>query len=108
MLKYSLERRQKAMTENQKAKITQLRKAGYGYGKIAKTLDISLNTVKSFCRRKNIGTNASTISPVTLTGEITCSENCGSEILQIAKRKKKKAFAVTSAETLGGTAILIL
>lgn len=37
------------MTENQKAKITQLRKAGYGYGKIAKTLDISLNTVKSFC-----------------------------------------------------------
>lgn len=96
------------MTENQKAKITQLRKAGYGYGKIAKTLDISLNTVKSFCRRKNIGTNASTISPVTLTGEITCSENCGSEILQIAKRKKKKAFAVTSAETLGGTAILIL
>ncbi len=37
------------MTENQKAKITQLRKAGYGYGKNAKTLDISLNTVKSFC-----------------------------------------------------------
>ena len=35
------------MTENQKAKITQLR--GYGYGKNAKTLDISLNTVKSFC-----------------------------------------------------------
>lgn len=37
------------MTENQKAKIIQLRKAGYDYGKIAKTLDISLNTVKSFC-----------------------------------------------------------
>ena len=67
------------MTENQKAKITQLRKAGYGYGKIAKTLDISLNTVKSFCRRKNIGTNVSTRSPVTLSGEITCCENCGCE-----------------------------
>lgn len=37
------------MTENQKANIIQLRKAGYGYGSIAKTLDISLNTVKSFC-----------------------------------------------------------
>lgn len=96
------------MTENQKAKIIQLHKAGYGYGKIAKTLDISLNTVKSFCRRKNIGTNVSTRSPVTLSGEITCCENCGNKILQIAKRKEKNAFAVISAEMLGGTAILTL
>ncbi len=78
------------MTENLKAKIIQLRKAGYGYGKIAKTLDISLNTVKSFCRRKNICANVSTRSPLILSGEITCCENCGSEILQIAKRKKKR------------------
>ena len=78
------------MTENLKAKIIQLHKAGYGYGKIAKTLDISLNTVKSFCRRKNICANVSTRSPLILSGEITCCENCGSEILQIAKRKKKR------------------
>ena len=36
------------MTDNQKAQIIKLRAAGNGYGSIARTLGISLNTVKSF------------------------------------------------------------
>lgn len=39
------------MTDNQKAQIIKLRAAGNGYGKIAKTIGISVNTVKSFCGR---------------------------------------------------------
>lgn len=45
------------MTDNQKAQIIKLRVAGNGYGKIARTLGISLNTVKSFCRRNDINGN---------------------------------------------------
>ena len=78
------------MTDNQKSQIIKLRTAGNGYGKIAQALGISLNTVKSFCRRNDIN-GASAVEPsVQLTGESTCCENCGREIQQIAKRKKKR------------------
>jgi DNA-binding CsgD family transcriptional regulator len=46
------------MTDHQKAQIIKLRAAGNGYGKIARTLGISLNTVKSFCRRNDINRNS--------------------------------------------------
>lgn len=77
------------MTDNQKSQIIKLRAAGYGYGRIARTLDISLNTVKSFCRRNAIKETESS-APAELTGETTSCENCGREIQQIAKRKKKR------------------
>lgn len=76
------------MTDNQKIQITKLRIAGEGYGKIAKKLDIPLNTVKSFCRRNDI---SSDITPATkVTVGITRCENCGGEIRQIAKQKRKR------------------
>ena len=78
------------MTDNQKSQIIKLRAAGNGYGKIAQTLGISLNTVKSFCRRNDINGNAAIEPSVTLTGETTACENCGREIQQIAKQKKKR------------------
>lgn len=78
------------MTDNQKAQIIKLRAAGNGYGKIAQTLGISLNTVKSFCRRNDIKGNTAIEPSVTLTGETTACENCGREIQQIAKQKKKR------------------
>ena len=76
------------MTENQKAQIMKLRAAGYGYGKIAQELDISLNTVKSFCRRNRL--KKATIVPVIPTGEVTHCENCGREIKQVFKRKRRR------------------
>ncbi len=78
------------MTDNQKAQIIKLRAAGYGYGSIAGTLGISPNTVKSFCRRNDINADTAVEASVTLTGETTACENCGREIQQIAKRKKKR------------------
>ena len=78
------------MTDNQKAQIIKLRVAGNGYGKIAQMLGISLNTVKSFCRRNDISGNTATEPSIALTGETTCCENCGREIQQIAKQKKKR------------------
>lgn len=78
------------MTANQKAQIIKLRAAGNGYGKIAQTIGISVNTVKSFCRRNGINGDTTIVPSVVLTGETTACDNCGREIQQIAKRKKKR------------------
>lgn len=43
------------MTELEKQKIIKLRNGGYGYIRIAQTLGMSENTVKSFCRRNSLG-----------------------------------------------------
>lgn len=42
------------MTEHQRLRTIELRKAGCGYAEIAKELSISRDTVKTFCRRNNI------------------------------------------------------
>ncbi len=43
------------MTYLQKEKLKQMRGQGFSYSKIAAALGISENTVKSFCRRNNLG-----------------------------------------------------
>ena len=43
------------MTYQEKEKIRNLRGEGISYSQIADTLGISQNTVKSFCRRNNLG-----------------------------------------------------
>jgi len=43
------------MTNEQKEKIYEMRKEGMSYSKIVLTLRISENTVKSYCRRNNLG-----------------------------------------------------
>ena len=78
------------MTDHQKAQIIKLRADGNGYGKIAKSIGISLNTVKSFCRRNDIGSNFSVEPALAYTGETTYCENCGQPIRQIEKQKKKR------------------
>ena len=42
------------MTEIQKQKARQMRLDGNGYRRIATELELSLNTVKSFCRRNRL------------------------------------------------------
>ena len=76
------------MTASQKEKIAKLRSRGVGYGKIALVLGISQNTVKSYCRRNNIG--ADSVSPVAMdepleTGTSFC-ECCGKEIHQTQEK----------------------
>jgi endogenous inhibitor of DNA gyrase (YacG/DUF329 family) len=42
------------MTDTQRTQIKELRLAGYGYKKIAQALSLSVNTVKSYCRRNGL------------------------------------------------------
>lgn len=69
------------MTNVQKQQIITLRKQGYGYIKIGHILDISNNTVRSFCSRNDLdGGNTRTQS---------CKQ-CGKSIKRASGRKPKK------------------
>jgi endogenous inhibitor of DNA gyrase (YacG/DUF329 family) len=65
----------------QREKICQLRDNGFGYTKIAQTLSLSVNTVKSYCRRN---TNACTClycrKEIRIKSKVKprkfCSDNC--------------------------------
>jgi len=71
------------MTEAQKEQVRFLRCEGLGYGAIAARLDISENTVKSFCRRNHL-TGVASKEPV-----LAC-RNCGGPLPQKSKRKQRK------------------
>ena len=73
------------MTEEQKTQIADLRSKGAGYKKIAQTIGLSENTVKSFCRRMALP-KAEPIS----TGDVTSCECCGKPMEQIPGRKKRR------------------
>lgn len=70
------------MTPKQKQKIEIMRRNGLSYSQIAARLKLSVNTVKSFCRRSDASENA-------VTGP-TCKQ-CG-EILRIKPKTKPKTF----------------
>lgn len=81
-----------AMTEEQKMQIINLRKEGYGYVKIAQTLEIPQNTVKSFFRRNRAAGNlepARIILPPSTDKKHFCLF-CGKEVKQNPGRKEKK------------------
>ena len=74
------------MTTAQKQRIEYLRSKGESYGAIANDLDISENTVKSYCRRNNIG-----VAIRQEESAVNTCANCGSP-LQHTPRAKQKRF----------------
>ena len=68
------------MKDKQKQQMIALRREGAGYGSIACQLGLSINTVKSFCRRHSLAKPKS---------EFVC-EQCGRPIEQIPGRKRKR------------------
>lgn len=80
------------MNDMQKSKIINMRAEGFGYRLIAKELDISENTIKSFCRRNNL-TRSDQIVPTSMPNhpiEKVLCKNCGKAVPQNDKRKKKQ------------------
>ena len=67
------------MTDEQKQQIIALRRAGAGYGRIAMQLQISINTVKSFCRRHSL---------VTRIDGAVC-EQCGKSFISYGNKNRK-------------------
>lgn len=73
------------MTDAQIKRITELREQGIGYGKISRILGLSLNTVKSYCRRNGLGGMRLPIKDE----DIHVCKFCGKEVKQNPGRKKK-------------------
>jgi len=74
------------MTVQEKNRIAAMRKAGMGYAAIAQELEISKNTVKTFCRRNNLQLKKEhEAEPVT-----NCCPQCGGPVHQTPGRKHKK------------------
>ena len=73
------------MTEIQKKQILEMRQMGNTYRHIAITLSLLEGTVKSFCLRSE---RKGLLSPSQQPENLSCKQ-CGTEITQVAKRKKK-------------------
>ena len=86
------------MTRDQQEEIRRLRASGEGYKRIAATLGLSVNTVKSFCQRENA--KQAVLCPANtdhchaglpqenVTGETGCLR-CGKPVAQIPGRRKR-------------------
>jgi uncharacterized protein YjcR len=68
------------MTNEQNKQIKNLRCDGTSYSTIASMLDISINTVKSFCRRNNLANKYCK----------NICDNCGASLLHTPGAKKKR------------------
>ena len=76
----------RVMNVIQKEKIRRLRYEGASYSKIAHCLGLSENTVKSYCKRNQLGGVAAASLP---NPDRTVCRNCGSSIVQISGQKKR-------------------
>lgn len=77
------------MNNLQKYRISLLRNSGESYNSIADALGLSVNTVKSYCRRNKIKSSTPVISPRSLINQIYCKQ-CGNELSQMPHKKPLK------------------
>jgi endogenous inhibitor of DNA gyrase (YacG/DUF329 family) len=77
------------MTNEQKEAIRFMRDGGIGYTKIAKKLSLSENTVKSFCKRHQLGGIAAAQPETNSAVGIFCL-NCGKPLVPGIGKKPRK------------------
>ena len=76
------------MNDTQKLQIQKLRAEGCSYGTISEKLGISINTIKTYCRRHGFGGVAS--NPVPTDEKVHYCLCCGVVVAQNSGRKEKK------------------
>ena len=77
------------MTDNQKTLIPIYREKGMSYKEIADALVLSINTVKTFCKRNGLG-GVRTIASATDEVMVKACECCGNPVSQNPGRKQKR------------------
>ena len=79
------------MTNEEKRRIAELRKQGFGYKRIAQALKLSEGTVKTFCHRNSMTCPSLEAIPAE---NIACMQSlcrcCGAQVTQYPGRKEKK------------------
>ena len=74
------------MTNGEKVQIVQMRKRGLGYAEIARSLGLSVNTVKSYCRRNGL---KATVQKEKNHPKDVCRQ-CGRVLKHTPGRKRKR------------------
>ena len=77
------------MTQGEREKIKFFREKGYSYSKISDVLGISENTIKSFCRRNNLG-GVRGKSKENNEEQIEICKQCGNRLETYKKGAKRK------------------
>ena len=77
------------MTDKQKKEIERLRGEQYSYNRISVMLGIPLNTIKTYCRRHDLGGNIVEKTSAITNGNAKCLM-CGVAVAQNRGRKEKK------------------
>ena len=77
------------MDEIQRQKIRKLRSQGYGYLRISTLLEISPNTIRSFCKKENIAGYINSGEQLRGKDNLQVCKQCGKKFYQIAGRKNK-------------------
>ena len=81
------------MTENQKKQIEQYRQQGFSYTVISRKMSISVNSIKTYCKRHGFGgIRANSALPQV----ITACEYCG------IREENKSGFVRINVEIIGG------
>lgn len=89
-LPYAFWNGEKSVTQQQREQISILRASGTSFGKIATTLGISVNTVKSYCKRNPItAAPASTPAPVQPKRTAHCPQ-CNAALEQSPGHRQKR------------------
>lgn len=76
------------MTNEQRTKITNLRRQGVGYTTIANAVGLSKDSVKAYCRKHGLAGVASVRTFTEVPPDVCL--NCGTPIIQRPKVKKRK------------------
>lgn len=76
------------MTGEQKRNIQEMRQQGLSYARISDSLNLSVNTVKSFCRRNNLSVHNASKDTENKDNKEKCKQ-CGRRLNQVPKCKPK-------------------
>lgn len=79
------------MTEEQKRKVSDLRRAGMGYTETARLAGVSRDAVRSFCRRNGLAGEAAKDRPAEVQAQEGCCRECGKP-LQQKEGVKRRVF----------------
>lgn len=74
------------MTTDERRALTTYRQQGYGCKKIAQIMELSVNTVKTYCKRNALGGKVAPQDPSSMEKVCKC---CGAPLVQTPGRKPK-------------------
>ncbi len=77
------------MTKEEKKQVEKHRNNGLSYAQISRMLEVSENTIKSYCRRSGLIGDRKSNKPIVEQTHNQC-KNCGDKLLQGTRGKPKK------------------